>query len=56
MRERLGFIDEHQIDCAGRGPGFQIGKVLTAGLNCSCVLAPFERVAWPTEGKPLCRN
>jgi hypothetical protein len=30
---------------------FQIGKVPTAGLNRRCVLAPFESVAWATEGK-----
>jgi hypothetical protein len=31
MRERFGFVEEHQIDRARRGPGLQIGKVLTAG-------------------------
>ena len=53
MRERLGFVEEHQIDRSRCGLGFQIGKVLTAGLDRRCVLAPFERVARATEDKPL---
>ena len=56
MRERLGFVEEHQIDRPCCGLGFQIGEVLTAGLNRGCVLAPFERVARPPPGKPLWRN
>src|SRR5918998_2289866 len=56
MRERLGFVEEHQINRPCCGLGFQIGKVLTAGLNCGCVLAPFERMPRPAPGKPLCRN
>ena len=53
MRERLGFVEEHQIDRARCRLGFQIGEVLTAGLDRGCVLAPFERVARPPPGKPL---
>ena len=53
MRERLGFVEEHQIDRPRRGLGFQMGEVLTAGLNCGCVLARFESVAQPPPGKPL---
>ena len=53
MRERLGFVEEHQIDRPCCGLGFQIGEVLAAGLDRSCVLAPFERVARATEDKPL---
>ena len=53
MRERLGFVEEHQIDRPCCGLGFQIGEVLTAGLDRGCVLAPFERVARPPQGKPL---
>src|SRR3954452_21298323 len=56
MRERLGFVEEHQIDRARRGLGFQIGKVLTAGRDRRCVLAPFEGVTRPPPGKPLWRN
>ena len=56
MRERLGFIEEHQINRARRGLGFQIGKALMAGRDRGCILAPFEGVAWATEGKPLGRN
>ena len=56
MRERLGFVEEHQIDRARCGLGFQIGKVQTARRDRRCVLAPFERVARATEGKPLCCN
>ena len=56
MRERLGFVEEHQIERPCCGLGFQISEVLTADLNCGCVLAPFERVARPPEGKPLWRN
>jgi len=53
MRERLGFVEEHQINRPRRGSGFQIGKVLTARRDRCCILAPFEGVAWATEGKPL---
>ena len=53
MRERLGFVEEHEIDCPRCGLGFQIGKALTARLDCGCVLPPFEGVAWPPPGKPL---
>ena len=56
MRERLGFVEEHQIDRARCGLGFQIGKALAAGLDRRCVLAPFEGVARPPPGKPLWRN
>jgi hypothetical protein len=56
MRERLGFIEKHQIDRPCRSLGFQIGKVLTAGRDRGCVLAPFEGVARPPPGKPLWRN
>jgi hypothetical protein len=56
MRERLGFVEEHQIDRARRGLGFQIGKALMAGRDRGCVLAPFEGVARATEDKPLWRN
>jgi hypothetical protein len=51
MRERFGFVEEHQIDRPCYSLGFQIGEVLTAGLNRGCVLAPFEGVARATEGK-----
>ena len=53
MRERLGFVEEHQIDRPRCGLGFQLGKALTARHDCGCVLAPFERVARATEDKPL---
>ena len=53
MRERLGFVEEYQIDRPCCRLGFQIGEVLTAGLDRGCVLAPFERVARPPPGKPL---
>ena len=53
MRERLGFVEEHQIDRPRCGLVLQIGKVLTARLDRCCVLAPFERVARPPPGKPL---
>src|SRR3954469_8376000 len=56
MRERLGFVEEHQIDRACRGLSFQIGKVLAAGRDRGCVLAPFEGVTRPPPGKPLWRN
>src|SRR4051794_3653543 len=56
MRERLGFVEEHEIDRPGCGLGLQIGEVLTAGLDRGCVLAPFEDVARPSPGKPLWRN
>jgi hypothetical protein len=56
MRERLGFVEEHQIDCPRRGLGFQVGKALAARHERGCVLAPFEGVAWPPPGKPLWRN
>jgi hypothetical protein len=53
MRERFGFVEEDQIDRSRRGLGFQIGEALAAGLDRRCILAPFERVAWTTEDKPL---
>jgi hypothetical protein len=53
MRERLGFVEKHQIDRPCRGLGFQIGEVLTVGRDRGGVLAAFERVAWPPPGKPL---
>ena len=53
MRERLGFVEKHQIDRSRCGLGFQVGEVLAAGLDCRCVLTPFERVARATEDKPL---
>jgi hypothetical protein len=53
MRERLGFVEEHQIDRPRCGLSFQIGKALTAGLDRRCVLAPFEGVTRAPEGKPL---
>jgi hypothetical protein len=56
MRERLGFVEEHQIDRPRRGLGLQIGKALTAGLDRGCILAPFESVARPPPSKPLWRN
>jgi hypothetical protein len=56
MRERLGFVEEHQIDRARPGLGFQIDETLAAGRNRRFVLAPFEGVARPPEGKPLCRS
>ena len=56
MRERFGFVEKYQIDRACCGPGFQIGKALTARLDRGCVLAPFEGMARPPEDKPLWRN
>src|SRR3954453_2087326 len=56
MRKRLGFVEKQQIDRPCRGLGFQIGKVLAAGRDRRCVLAPFEGVTWPSPGKPLWRN
>src|SRR6478609_12049872 len=56
MREYFRFVEEHQVDRARRGLGFQIGKALAAGCDRGCVLAPFERVARAPEGKPLWRN
>jgi hypothetical protein len=56
MRERLRFVEEHQIDRACRGLGLQIGKVLTARFDRGCVLAPFEGVARSPPGKPLWRS
>ena len=53
MRKRFRFVEEHQIDCPRCGPGFQIGKALTARRDHGCVLAPFEGVARATEDKPL---
>jgi hypothetical protein len=53
MRERFGFIEEHQIDRTRRGLGFQIGKVLPARRDPGCVLAPLKSVARPPPGKPL---
>src|SRR3954463_10444068 len=56
MRERLGFVEEHQIDRARRSLGLQIGEVLAARRDCCCVLAPFEGVARAPPSKPLWRN
>src|SRR3954453_2712359 len=56
MRERLGFVEEHQIDRPRCGLGFQLGKALTAPRACDCVLPPFEGVARPPPSKPLWRN
>ena len=56
MRERLGFVEEHQIDRPRRGLGFQIGKVLAAGFDRCCILPPFEGVPRPPPGKPLWRS
>src|SRR4051812_31282992 len=56
MRKRLGFVEEHQIDRPCCRLGFQIGEVLTAGLDRHCVLAPFESMARPPPGNPLWRN
>jgi hypothetical protein len=56
MRERLGFVEKHQIDRSRYGSGFQIGKALTAGRDRGCILAPFESVARPPPGKPLWRS
>ena len=53
MRERFGFVEEHQIDRPRRGLGFQIGKVLAALRHRRFVLAPLEGVARPPEDKPL---
>ena len=53
VRERLGFVEEHQVDCPRCGLGFQVDEPLAARRNRGCVLAPFEGVARPTEGKPL---
>jgi hypothetical protein len=53
MRERLGFVEEHQIDCPCCSLGFQSGKALTVRLDRCRVLAPFEGVARPPPGKPL---
>jgi len=53
MRERLGFVEEHQIDRARRRPGFQTDKMLAARRDRRCILASFERVARPPPGKPL---
>jgi len=53
MRERLGFVEEHQIDRARRRPGFQTDKMLAARRDRRCILASFERVARPSPGKPL---
>src|SRR6185312_15054278 len=56
MRERFGFVEEHQINRPRCGSGFQIGKVATARLDRCCILAPLEGVARATEDKPLWRN
>jgi hypothetical protein len=53
MRERFGFVEEHQINRPRCGSSFQVGKALTARLDRCCILAPFERVARAPEGKPL---
>src|SRR3954453_24073235 len=56
MCKRFGFVEEYQINRPCCRLGFQIGEVLTAGLDRGCVLAAFERVARPPPGKPLWRN
>jgi hypothetical protein len=56
MRECLGFVEKHQIDCPRCRLGFQIGKAFTARLDRRCVLAPFEGVARSSPGKPLWRS
>ena len=56
MRERFGFIEEHQIDRARRGLGFQLDKALAARRDRGCVLPPFKGVTRPPPSKPLCRN
>src|SRR5215217_8684993 len=40
MRERLGFVEKHQIDRLCCRLGFQIAEVPRAGLDRGCVLAP----------------
>jgi hypothetical protein len=52
MRERLRFVEKYQVDRPCCGLFFQIGEVLTAGLNRRCVLAPFEGVARPWAFSP----
>jgi hypothetical protein len=56
MRERLGFVEKHQINRPRCRLDFQIGKALTTGLDRGCILAPFEGVARPPPSKPLWRN
>src|SRR6185503_3548335 len=51
MRERFGFVEEHQIDRPCCGLGFQSGKALTARRDRCCILAPCEGVARAPEGK-----
>ena len=53
MRKHFGFVEEHQINCARSGLGFQVGDALAAGFDRCCILTPFERVARAPEGKPL---
>ena len=53
MRKHFGFVEEHQINRARSGLGFQVGKALTARLDRCCILAPFERVARAPEDKPI---
>jgi hypothetical protein len=48
MRERLGFVEEHQIDRARRRSGFQTDRMLAARRDRRCILASFERVARPS--------
>jgi hypothetical protein len=52
MRERFGFVEEHQINRPYCHLGFQIGEALTARLDRCCILAPFERVARPWALSP----
>src|SRR3954463_13671201 len=56
MRERLGFVEKHQIDRPCCRLGLQISEALTARFDRCCILAPFEGVARATEGKPLWRS
>jgi len=51
VRKRLRLVEKHQIDRSRCGLGFQVGKVLAAGLDRRCVLAPFESVTRATEDK-----
>ena len=56
MRERLGFVEEDQINRPCCRLGLQIGEVLTAGRDRGRVLAPLEGVARPPPGKPPWRS
>jgi hypothetical protein len=52
MRERLRLVEEHQIDRARRGFGFQLGKALAARLDRRALLPSFEGVARPWAFSP----